>query len=727
MNYKGSRLATTLAVVLFLFYSAHSLAVWNNPYSKADSKKNILYTAFQERPKRLDPARSYSSNEYVFIANIYEPPFQYHYLKRPYQLEPLTATELPVPEFFNSEHKPLAITVSGNEVAYSIYTIRLRKGILYQPHPALARDNNGKYSYHNLQADVLEHINVIGDFKLRGTRELVAEDYVYQIKRLADPRLHSPIYGLMSRYIVGLKSLSEEIKTVREESEGSGEEALNYVDLTALTLEGVRVIDRYTYEIKIHGKYPQFLYWMAMPFFAPMPPEADYFFSQPGMKEKNLSLNWYAVGTGPYMLTVNDPNRKMVLEKNPNYHQDLYPADGEAGDEESGMLNDAGKQLPFIDKVIFSLEKEGIPYWNKFLQGYYDRSAISAESFDQAINVSSGGDMSLTDEMQKKGIRLLTSVAASTYYLGFNMLDPVVGGYTERARLLRQVISIAVDYEEQISIFRNGRGIPAQGPIPPGIFGYRSGQQGLNRYVYDWVQGRPQRKSIEEAKKLLAEAGYPGGRDQVTGKPLLLYFDTTGTGPEEKARLDWMRKQFQKIDIQLVIRATDYNRFQDKMQNGDAQMFVWGWNADYPDPENFLFLLYGGNKKVVNHGENASNYGNPEFDRLFNKMKNMSNSDQRLSIIDRMSEIVRRDAPWLWGVHPKQFTLQHKWLYNSKPNLMANNTLKYIRLDTIARTTLREQWNKPVIWPIGLALILLVLAIFPLVRVYRRREYGRAL
>ncbi len=724
MNYNSLRHTAAWVVVLLSLYPAHSLAAWNNPYPGADSKENILYTAFRERPKRLDPVRSYSSNEYLFIANIYEPPFQYHYLKRPYRMEPLTATELPVPKLFNKKNQSLPGTASANEVAYSVYTIQLRKGIKYQPHPALARDDNGNYIYHNLQPEDLERIHGIGDFELTGTRELIAEDYVYQIKRLADPGLYSPIYGVMSRYIVGFKSLSGKIKRIRE---ASGEGSPNYIDLTALPLAGVRIIDRYTYEIKIRGKYPQFLYWMAMSFFAPMPPEADYFFSQPGMKEKNLTLNWYAIGTGPYMLTVNDPNRKMVLEKNPNYHEDLYPDEGEAGDKENGLLNDAGKQMPFIDRVVFSLEKESIPYWNKFLQGYYDRSGVGAESFDQAIQVSSGGDMSLTDEMQKMGIRLLTSVAASTYYLGFNMLDPVVGGYTERATKLRQALSIAIDYEEQISIFRNGQGIPAQGPIPPGIFGYRSGKQGINPYVYDWIQGRPRRKSIEAAKKLLAAAGYPGGRDQVTGKPLLLYFDTTGAGPEEKSRLDWMRKQFQKLDLQLVIRATDYNRFQDKMQNGDAQMFVWGWNADYPDPENFLFLLYGGNKKVVNHGENASNYGNPEFDRLFNKMKNMSNSNERLAIIDRMSAIARRDAPWMWGVHPKQISLQHKWVYNSKPNLMANNTLKYIRLDPETRATLREQWNKPVIWPIGLALILLTLLIIPLVKVYRRREYGKGL
>jgi len=486
----------------------------------------------------------------------------------------------------------------------------------------------------------------------------------------------------------------------------------------------VAQVNRYTYRVKIRGKYPQFLYWMAMPFFAPLAPEIDEFFSQPGMAEKNLTLDWYPAGSGAYMLTVNNPNRQMVLERNPNYHEELYPAEGEPGDATAGLLADAGKRLPFIDKVVFSLEKENIPYWNKFLQGYYDTSGVSTESFDQAIQFTSSGNVDVSAAMKAKDIRLLTSVAPSTYYLGFNMLDPVVGGYSERAQKLRQAISIAIDYEEQISIFRNGRGIAAQGPIPPGIFGYRSGKEGINPYIYDWVNGEPKRKSIEYARQLMADAGYPDGVDKSTGKPLQINFETPAVGPEQKARLDWMVKQFNKLSIQLVIRATDYNRFQEKMRKGDAQLFEWGWNADYPDPENFLFLLYGPNKKVGHDGENAANYDNPEFNRLFERMKNMDDTPERQAIIDKMVDIARRDAPWAWGVHPKDFLLLHSWVYNAKPNNMANNRLKYLRIDPIKRAELRTAWNRPVLWPIAVIAVLLVSVTAPAVVAYRKRERG---
>src|SRR5690606_33230272 len=132
-----------------------------------------------------------------------------------------------------------------------------------------------------------------------------------------------------------------------------------------------------------------------------------------------------------------------------------------------------------------------------------------------------------------------------------------------------------------------------QGPIPPGIFGFRDGDAGVNPVVYTCHDGKPVRRSITEARRLLAEAGYPGGRAAHGGQPLVLYLDTTDRGPGDKSRLDWYRKQFAKLDIQLEIRATDWNRFQDKVRSGNTQMFFLGWNADYPDPENFLFLFYG--------------------------------------------------------------------------------------------------------------------------------------
>lgn len=699
---------------------------WNNPYAAEDAVRNILYTVFTERPKHLDPVQSYSSNEIQFTAQIYEPPLQYHYLKRPYALIPATAQEIPVVKYFDAQGNQLPDDARAHAIAYSAYEISIRPGIFYQPHPAFANDARGNGLFHDLSQQELVSIHKLSDFSQTGTRELVAEDYVYQIKRLAHPKLHSPIYGLMADYIAGLREYAEVLKRVEQ---NQPEEEM-FLDLRDYPLAGAKVVDRYTYRITVIGKYPQFVYWLAMPFFAPIPWEADRFYSQPGLIQKNITLDWYPVGTGPYMLTENDPNLRMVLEKNPNFHDEYYPNDGMPEDEENGLLADAAKKLPFIDKIVFVREKESIPRWNKFLQGYYDASGIGSDSFDQAIQLIGQGEATVTEAMAEQGIRLETAVAASTYYMGFNMLDPLVGGVDEKsresARKLRQAISIAVDYEEFISIFANGRGMPAQSPISPGIAGYREGEEGVNPVAYDWVNGQPRRKSIQTAKALLAQAGYPDGIDQRTGAPLILYFDVTARSAEDRSRLDWVRKQFQKLNIQLVVRSTDYNRFQDKIRKGNAQIFEWGWNADYPDAENFLFLLHGPQRKVGNSGENAANYHNEEYDRLFEQMKNMEDGPERQLIIDRMVEILRFDAPWLWGYHPKDYGLYHSWYQNVKPNRISNNNLKYFKIDAELRAQKRAEWNEPVLWPVALILAVLAVSFVPAISAFRRHESGTA-
>ncbi|HEX5674298.1 MAG TPA: ABC transporter substrate-binding protein [Azonexus sp.] len=689
---------------------------WNDPYPAADAEHNVLYAAFTDRPKHLDPAQSYTEDEITFTGQIYEPPLQYHYLKRPYALIPATLEQVPQPRFFDAQGRELAADAPLDAIAESVYELRLKPGIRYQPHPAFALDERGQPRY--LGKNVADGRQKIADFPQTGTRELTADDYIYQMKRLAHPRLHSPIFGMMADKIVGLKELGEALQNAAREVP-AGE----WMDLDTYPLAGVEKVDSHTWRIRIKGKYPQFLFWLAMPFFAPVPREVDRFYTQPGMAAKNLTLDWWPVGTGPFMLSENDPNRRMVLSRNPNFGgRQTYPCEGEEGDRAAGLLDDCGKPLPLVDQAVFTREKEAIPYWNKFLQGYYDASGISSDSFDQAVRVNVGGDVALTDEMRDKGIRLLTSVKTSTFYMGFNMLDPVVGGLNERATKLRQAISIAVDQEEYISIFQNGRGIAAQSPLPPGIFGYEGGADGLNTVVYDWVDGKPRRKPVAVARQLMVEAGYPNGRDEKSGEPLVIYLDTTSGGMGEKSRLDWLTRQFAKIDVQLVVRSTDFNRFQDKIRKGNVQLYYLGWNADYPDPENFFFLLHGAETRVAHGGENSSNYVNPEFDRLFARMKNMNNTPERLLIVRQMNRILHHDAPWDFGLHPKSYTLGHRWLKNRKPNDVGNNILKYQRIDAVDRANARREWNRPVRWPLVLGIALLALAIIPGVIGYRRRE-----
>lgn len=685
---------TTQSIKLVLLLSLLCLTAcddrsWNDPYPNQSATENTLYTAFIEEPKHLDPAITYSADELQLISQIYEPIIEYNYLLRPYKLQPLTAAQMPSSSYD-----------ARSDV--TTFKISIKPGIMYQPHPALARDLTDKFYYHNLTKSQAYNYTNIMDFKHTGTRELTAADYAYQIKRLVDPKLNSPIFGFMSKYIVGFAELRAELN-----AEYAANPKALCADLRKYNLSGVKVIDDYNYTIKIHGKYDQFIYWLEMPFFAPIPWEATSFYCQAGMERNNISLDTYPIGTGAFYLTVNNPNRNIIMQRNPNFHPDFYPRVGMPEDFAKGLLTNAGKQLPFIDKIIFSLEKESIPYWDKFLQGYYDRSTISSDNFNSAISSVNNTGINLTPQLLDKGIKLSISDTQSLWYWGFNMLDETVGGDSVKAIKLRKAISLAFDMQEYIAIFLNGRALVANGPIPPGIDGYSVAP------LYD------PKIALTQAKKLLAEAGYPNGHDKSTGAALQLFYDAGSSGdPNEKARLGWIRKQFTKLGINLIVRVTDYNSYQDKVRTGNAQIFSYAWNADYPDPENFFFIFYGPNGVAKHNGINLVNYNNQRYDRLFEEFKAFGNNPKRMQLIPEMIKILQDDTPCIWGFFPTSYILSNAWYAPSKPSTASLNTLKYVQIDPVLRANLRKQWNEPMLWPFILSIVVMIVIILPAIICY---------
>lgn len=706
----------------------------NSPYAHGAEGRNTLYTAFMQRsPKYLDPASSYSTDETPFTYSIYEPLYRYAYLARPYRLEPRTAVALAAPFYLDKDGRRLPADAPGQEVATSVYDIHIKAGILFQPHPAFARDASGRYVYWPLAPGALEHKFAIGDFPHTGTRELTADDYVYAFRRLASPRVVSPAYAIMAEHVVGMREYGERLKAADRalRAEAAPGAPAPWLDLRRYGFDGVQALDAHTLRIRVIGKYPQFKYWLAMTFTAPVPWEADRFYQQPGMARHNLSLNTWPVGTGPYMLIESIQNRRHVLSRNPNFRGEPYPCEGAPADRAAGLLADCGKRTPFIDRIVFSMEKESIPLLGKFIQGYYDVPLVDGGGIGVAMRVAASDSADKAALYKSHGIKLPSSTEAQIYYMGFNWLDPVVGrGDTpqqqEKNRKLRRAISIAFDWEQFVSIFQNGQGQVAYGPLPPGIPGYQAAPQGLDPYVYTLRDGHPQRRSLDEARRLLAEAGYPDGRDARTGAPLILHYDSAG-GMGSDASLDWMRRQLAAIHVGLEVRATDYNRFQDKMSHGTTQMFMWGWVADYPDPENFLFLLYGPNAKAAHGGENAANYSNPEFDRLFERMRLLDDGPEKDRIVHRMVAIVQADAPWMFGFYPKSGGAYQHWVGNAKPTQMVRDALQYYRLDPAEREKSLLAWNRPVWWPLWLLLALLALGAYPAWRVIRRRERATAL
>ncbi len=717
-------------------------ACTNNPYRPGETARPTYFGSFDEPPTKLDPARAYYVHEGEIIDQIYEPPLTYHYLLRPYTVIPLTAEALPVAVYYNTNGQVLAEEDPDAErVGRVEYTVRIRRGIFYQNHPCFARDEKGHPRYRGVSDREVEPYEWPTDFPHQGTRELRAEDYALQFRRLADPRLTCPIFSTLAQYVEGMTELQqaydamlEQARRERREKAGPGynqekDERENPIVLDYMNPDfpGVTVLDAYTYRLTLKKKYPQILYWLCMHFLAPVPQEAIAFYAEPAILRKQFTLNRCPVGTGPYYLKIFRPNELIVLERNPNYHEDFYPANGAPGDAEAGLLTDAGKRVPFIHTQYYRLEKEAITDWHKFLAGYLDASGIMGDVFDQAIRISKLESAQVSDAMAAKGIRLLTQVEPTLYYHAFNMLDPVVGGLDETRCKLRQAISIALDSNKALEIFRNGRGLPAQGPLPPGIFGYREGPEGVNPYVCEWdpVTRRPVRKPLEVACRLMEEAGYPGGVGP-DGTVLTLYYDHAQGGDTAfRSYFEWVRKRMALIGIRLEERGTDLTRYREKRQQGNWQFGSGGWVADYPDPENFLFLFYGPNREAQKDGPNMTNYENPEYDALFRRMESMNNTPERQAIIDRMVALLQRDAPVVWNFHPIAYVLAHAWYRNVKPHSMSLNVMKYKRVDPEQRVLCQQAWNRPILWPIGLLAAAVAMAVIPTAVAAYRRERGR--
>ena len=254
------------------------------------------------------------------------PPLQYHYLKRPYELVPLAAQEIPRATYFDKDDRPLPETADSKSIAYSVYEMRIKPGVQV---PAASRIRGR--CRRPLALSASEPQGRRADLRAarfqadRHARSSIADDYVYQIKRLAHPRLHSPIFGLMSR-------VHRRARRVRATAEGAAKDlpADGYLDLNQFRAGG-RQRGRSLY-LSHQGEGQV----SAVPVLAgdavlrsDRRPRSDRFYAQPGMTKKNISLDWYPVGTGPYMLTVNNPNRQMVLERNPNFPGEPYPSEGE--------------------------------------------------------------------------------------------------------------------------------------------------------------------------------------------------------------------------------------------------------------------------------------------------------------------------------------------------------------------------------------------------------------
>lgn len=641
--------------MLYAVLTALLYACGNNLYP-SESGKMISYRGLAEDPRTLDPAQVSDTNSAEILCQIYDSLFQNAYLDRPHRVEPSLAAGYPEKRIFyeNVEEKGVRKKISRME-----YVFRLRDDIYFQDDPCFP---GGK------------------------GRRVTAKDVIYSIKRLADPTVQATGFWLVAGKIKGIDEFAKQAA------------AAGKADYEA-DIEGLQAVDVSTLRIILTEPLPSFIYVMAMPYTAPVAREAVEYYNAPGRD----GFSRHPVGTGAFRLRLWKRQHRIILEKNPTFRKDSYPSHGEPGDREKGLLIDAGKRLPFYDEVWFTIISAEQPRWLLFVQGYLDASGIPQEQFDRVVTKS----LDLSGEFARKGISLNVSSDLATHYITFNMRDPILG----KNKPLRQALSLAYDTDLFNEIYQNGRAINAQGPLPPGIFGYDPGLK--NPY---------KAHNLKKAKDLLAHAGYPGGIDAITGKPLELTYDIGSDSIAAREQATFDMRCFEDLGIKMKLQVNTFSQYLERTTRGTFQMTGSGWLADYPDPENFLMLLYGPNAPP---NPNASAFSNPEYDRLYEQMKTMEDTPERRALIRRMVEIVIEECPWIFTIHTPSYVLRHSWSRNGKNHSISGNYAKYGRIVPDMRRAYRLTENRPNYMALGAGLILLAVLAMPAIIIKRNRIKSR--
>ena len=635
----------------------------NSPYQPGVAKESVYFMSQADDPRKLDPASSYRADEGVILDVICSSYYDYQpLLTEPFTLQLNLGAQPAKREKYVYVDEKTKKSVTGER-----WTFKVRKDLQFA-----------------------------NDLCFPGGkgRKIDARDFLYAFRRMADPAAGSPVQNFFADKIIGYADLIERNSKLLKD----GKPADYTTPVAGLQLDPA---DPYTFHVALNQNYPQIRYLMAMHFTAPMAPEAVAFYGKDIVK--------HPVGCGPFVLDEWVPKRRIVLKKNPNRPMERFPMAGEPGDAAKGYLKNAGKQLPLVDKVIVTNITEPTTGWNMFLQGYMDGWSVTQTNYQQVISQQGA----LSPAMKQKKIRLTKSSDVGISYFVFNMTDPIFGGYTPQKRKLRQAVSLAVDSQEFINLFSQGNGTPAQSVIPPGIFGYDP------KYKNPYRQYDPK---LTRAKKLLAEAGYPGGIDPKTKQRLSLYYDNAGTDANGRQFTALVKRQIDALGINLISRAQRDVVWQSKLDGNDWQFTNYGWLADYPDPENFVFLLYGPNKRP---GPNLTGYNNPEYNRIFEKMRVMDDGPERLKLINQLREIANNDCPIIWYQHSQSLSLTYDWVDPTKPNPLNNNKLKYRAVDGETRVESQQKWNRPVWWPVVAILAALGLGSLPAFAVVKNRHRRR--
>lgn len=569
--------------------------------------EKVLRYAFEIAETSFDPHRV--SDVYSTVVNraMFDSPLTYDYLALPARLKPNTATAMP--------------EVSSDGMTF---TFHIKPGIYFTDDEAFG----GK------------------------KRELVAADYVYSMKRLLDPKVRATLIAEIEPFVLGAEDAA---RKARKE---------NKFDYDA-PIEGLKLVDRYTFQVKINQSRYVFIYNFADCRFACA-------VAREVVEKYGEDFGSHPVGTGPYRLAFWKRSSKMVFEKNPAYREEYWDAEPPPNDPRAAEIVAAmkGRRIPQVDRVELSIIEETQPRWLSFLNEEMDMIFLVPEEFAYQAFPNN----KIAKNLERRGIRMEQLPALDVTYSFFNMEDPVVGGYTPDKVALRRAINLSYKVKDEIAILRKGQAIPAEGPWAPGVAGWDPNfHTTANEY------------NPAKAKALLDMFGYvdrngDGYREKPDGTPLTIYRYSTPTSRDQQFDELWKRGM-DDIGVRLEIVRAKWPDILKSARQGKVQFWQLGGTAAAPDAETWLNSLWGKNPE-----NNLARFKLPAFDALYEKAQALPDSPERTKMYEDMARLVVAYAPWRINTNRIRTDMWYPQFvgYRRHP-IISYNWWKYVDIDNAAR------------------------------------------
>jgi ABC-type transport system substrate-binding protein len=565
------------------------------PAAAAPAGAKVLRTSFRVAETGFDPVQVSDLYSRTICGAIFEPLVEFAFLERPVAVRPLTLAALP-------EASP----------DFRTFTLRLKPGIFFADDPAFG----GK------------------------PRELVAADYVYTLKRHYDPRWKSNnLYLLENAKILGLSELRREAIAAKKP-----------LDMDR-PVEGLRVLDRHSFQVRLADPAPRFVQSLANVAFAAMAREVVEAYGE--------NLMGHPVGTGPFRLVSWRRASQIVLERNPGYRDERYAEQAPAGDvlAEQAVRALAGRRLPLLDRIEVAIIEENQPRWLAFQNGEHDVLEEMPADFAPLIMPNH----KLAPNLAKRGIRAIRYPRCDVALSYFNMEDPVVGGTTPERTALRRAIAMAVDVDKEIRLVRRSQAMPAQSVVAPGAWGY---DPAFRSEMGSFDAAR--------ARALLDIHGYvdrdrDGWREQPDGAPLAIEYATQPDGQSRQLIEQWA-KNMRAIGIRMTFKAAKWPENLKASSAGKLQMWGVGWSAVVPDADAFLSLGYGPNKGQAN----KARFDLPAYNRAYERSRLLPDGPERQAAIDDCKRLLVAYMPYKVHVHRVVADLAQPWVIGFHRNFFVN-------------------------------------------------------